>query len=175
MESFLQNHTRRGCGKATLSRNALAFCCRLYEGQKPCDSGSASGCTDSYVRIFDCSLIGAELSPQEAESGGPPELIFLHGGHLAAVSDFDWNPLQDSCQWVRKARGKRQNGPTTAGRRVAAGCTRRLTADSLREWTLRFQMVASAATDNALQIWQPVGKRRFGEEAQERASLRARR
>ncbi len=35
-------------------------------------------------------------SPEDAEDG-PPELLFIHGGHTSKVSDFAWNP-QDN--WV---------------------------------------------------------------------------
>lgn len=34
--------------------------------------------------------LGAEQSPEDAEDG-PPELLFLHGGHTSKVSDFSWN------------------------------------------------------------------------------------
>jgi len=33
---------------------------------------------------------GQEQSPEDAEDG-PPELLFLHGGHTSKVSDFSWN------------------------------------------------------------------------------------
>lgn len=33
---------------------------------------------------------GAEQSPEDSEDG-PPELLFLHGGHTSKVSDFSWN------------------------------------------------------------------------------------
>jgi WD40 repeat protein len=33
---------------------------------------------------------GAEQTPEDAEDG-PPELLFLHGGHTSKVSDFSWN------------------------------------------------------------------------------------
>ena len=33
---------------------------------------------------------------QDAEDG-PPELLFIHGGHTAKISDFSWNPNQP---WV---------------------------------------------------------------------------
>ena len=45
----------------------------------------------------DCSLlifvrqIGDEQSPEDAEDG-PPELLFIHGGHTSKISDFSWNP-----------------------------------------------------------------------------------
>jgi hypothetical protein len=35
-------------------------------------------------------------SPEDAEDG-PPELLFIHGGHTSKVSDFAWNPQDD---WV---------------------------------------------------------------------------
>jgi histone-binding protein RBBP4 len=31
-----------------------------------------------------------EQSPEDAEDG-PPELLFIHGGHCSKVSDFSWN------------------------------------------------------------------------------------
>ncbi len=41
--------------------------------------------------IWDVSRIGEQQSPQDAEDG-PPELLFIHGGHTAKVSDISWNP-----------------------------------------------------------------------------------
>lgn len=35
-------------------------------------------------------------TPEDAEDG-PPELLFIHGGHTAKISDFAWNG-QD--EWV---------------------------------------------------------------------------
>ena len=35
-------------------------------------------------------------TPEDAEDG-PPELLFIHGGHTSKVSDFAWNPTDD---WV---------------------------------------------------------------------------
>lgn len=31
-----------------------------------------------------------EQTPEDA-ADGPPELLFLHGGHTSKVSDFSWN------------------------------------------------------------------------------------
>jgi histone-binding protein RBBP4 len=50
--------------------------------------GSCSA--DRRVGIWDLSRIGMEQSPEDAEDG-PPELLFLHGGHTNKVSDFSWN------------------------------------------------------------------------------------
>ncbi|KAK2186759.1 hypothetical protein NP493_190g06006 [Ridgeia piscesae] len=40
--------------------------------------------------------IGEEQSADDAEDG-PPELLFIHGGHTAKISDFSWNPNEP---WV---------------------------------------------------------------------------
>ncbi|KAG9296065.1 hypothetical protein G9A89_011917 [Geosiphon pyriformis] len=70
---------------------------------------SASG--DRRVMVWDISQIGAEQTAEEAEDG-PPELLFVHGGHTNKVSEFSWNP---HIPWV----------------------------------------IASAAEDNIIQVWQP--------------------
>ena len=46
--------------------------------------------------MWDLSRIGAEQSPEDAEDG-PPELLFLHGGHTSKVSDFSWNTNYGWC------------------------------------------------------------------------------
>jgi len=51
--------------------------------------GSCSA--DRRVGLWDLSRIGQEQSPEDAEDG-PPELLFLHGGHTSKVSDFSWLP-----------------------------------------------------------------------------------
>ena len=48
-----------------------------------------------------CS-IGAEQTPEEKEQG-PPELLFIHGGHTESVSDVAWNP---HLPWVLASRVK---------------------------------------------------------------------
>jgi histone-binding protein RBBP4 len=50
--------------------------------------GSCSA--DRRVGLWDLSRIGQEQSVEDAEDG-PPELLFLHGGHTSKVSDFSWN------------------------------------------------------------------------------------
>jgi histone-binding protein RBBP4 len=50
--------------------------------------GSCSA--DRRVAIWDLSRTGQEQTEEDAEDG-PPELLFLHGGHTAKVSDFSWN------------------------------------------------------------------------------------
>ena len=56
----------------------------------------ASAGQDRKVMVWDLSRIGDEQSPEDDEDG-PPELLFIHGGHTAKVSDFDWNGNDD---WV---------------------------------------------------------------------------
>jgi histone-binding protein RBBP4 len=51
---------------------------------------------DRRVHIWDLSKIGEEQTPEDAEDG-PPELLFIHGGHTQKVSDFGWNMHDD---WV---------------------------------------------------------------------------
>eukprot|EP00127_Corallochytrium_limacisporum_P005227 Clim_evm44s201 gene=Clim_evmTU44s201 len=50
---------------------------------------SSSG-SDRRVHVWDLSKIGEEQTAEEAEDG-PPELLFVHGGHTAKVSDISWN------------------------------------------------------------------------------------
>jgi histone-binding protein RBBP4 len=54
------------------------------------ESVLASSSADRRVAIWDLSRIGMEQSEEDAEDG-PPELLFLHGGHTSKVSDFSWN------------------------------------------------------------------------------------
>ncbi|EDW26671.1 GL21279 [Drosophila persimilis] len=51
----------------------------------------ASSGTDRRLHVCDLSKIGEEQSSEDAEDG-PPELLFIHGGHTAKISDFSWNP-----------------------------------------------------------------------------------
>jgi len=51
----------------------------------------ASASSDRRVMLWDLSQIGHEQSGDDAEDG-PPELMFVHGGHTDKVTDFSWNP-----------------------------------------------------------------------------------
>ncbi|ANB13457.1 Hat2p [Sugiyamaella lignohabitans] len=51
----------------------------------------ASAGYDRRVNIWDLSLSEVELSSQELNEG-PPELLFIHGGHTNKISDFSWHP-----------------------------------------------------------------------------------
>ncbi|KAH8265480.1 hypothetical protein KR038_009011, partial [Drosophila bunnanda] len=50
----------------------------------------ASCGSDRRLHVWDLSKIGEKQNAQDAEDG-PPELLFIHGGHTAKVSDFSWN------------------------------------------------------------------------------------
>ena len=54
------------------------------------ESVLASCSSDRRVGIWDLSRIGMEQTPEDAEDG-PPELLFLHGGHTNKVSDVSFN------------------------------------------------------------------------------------
>jgi len=58
--------------------------------------GSCSA--DRRLNVWDMSKIGQEQSPEDAEDG-PPELLFIHGGHTSKVSDFSWNQHEDE-DWM---------------------------------------------------------------------------
>lgn len=58
----------------------------------------ASCSSDRRVNVWDLGRIGIEQSVEDAEDG-VPELLFVHGGHTAKVSDFHWNRNSDD-KWV---------------------------------------------------------------------------
>ncbi|GAB7351082.1 hypothetical protein MBLNU459_g1555t2 [Dothideomycetes sp. NU459] len=50
----------------------------------------ASSADDRRIIFWDISRAGMEQTPDDAEDG-PPEMLFMHGGHTSRVSDFSWN------------------------------------------------------------------------------------
>jgi histone-binding protein RBBP4 len=49
-----------------------------------------SGSYDRRVIFWDLSRAGEEQTPEDQEDG-PPELLFMHGGHTNHLADFSWN------------------------------------------------------------------------------------
>lgn len=58
---------------------------------------SPAACTA--IVLLSCVLVCPCLHTQtpEDQEDGPPELLFVHGGHTSKISDFTWNPNDD---WV---------------------------------------------------------------------------
>lgn len=52
----------------------------------------ASAGADRRINVWDISAIGLEQTPDDAEDG-PPELLFVHGGHTSRPSDIAWAPV----------------------------------------------------------------------------------
>ena len=50
----------------------------------------ASSSYDRRVHFWDLSRVGEEQTPED-RLDGPPELLFMHGGHTNRISDFSWN------------------------------------------------------------------------------------
>jgi histone-binding protein RBBP4 len=62
-----------------------------------CDVFAACS-SDRRVSVWDLSRLGASLSEEE-RAEGPPELLFVHGGHTDSVSDMAWNYSADE-NWM---------------------------------------------------------------------------
>jgi histone-binding protein RBBP4 len=68
-----------------------------WQSGSDCDGTILASCgADRRVNVWDLSRIGMEQDPEEAEDG-PPELLFVHGGHTAKLNDVSFN-LNDP--WV---------------------------------------------------------------------------
>ena len=50
----------------------------------------ASSSYDRRIMFWDLGKVGEEQAPEDSEDG-PPELLFMHGGHTNRISDFSWN------------------------------------------------------------------------------------
>lgn len=66
---------------------------RLRPGAAPCPHLKP---LNLCVQVWDFSRIGDEQAAEDSEDG-PPELMFIHGGHTSKISDFSWNCNDD---WV---------------------------------------------------------------------------
>jgi WD40 repeat protein len=56
----------------------------------------ASGGSDRRVCIYDIDRSDVSLDADDAKEG-PPELLFVHGGHTSSISDISWHPTD---KWV---------------------------------------------------------------------------
>lgn len=54
----------------------------------------ASGSGDRRTIMWDVSKIGLEQTPEDAEDG-PPEILFVHGGHTSKLTDLAWSPTNE--------------------------------------------------------------------------------
>eukprot|EP00826_Nyctotherus_ovalis_P040810 TRINITY_DN4050_c0_g1_i1.p1 TRINITY_DN4050_c0_g1~~TRINITY_DN4050_c0_g1_i1.p1 ORF type:complete len:292 (+),score=87.20 TRINITY_DN4050_c0_g1_i1:191-1066(+) len=54
----------------------------------------ASASQDRRVFVWDLSRLGKDQTTEEA-ADGPPELLFIHGGHTSKVTDISWNPREE--------------------------------------------------------------------------------
>ena len=54
----------------------------------------ASASQDRRVFVWDLTRLGSKQTPEEA-ADGPPELLFIHGGHTSKVTDISWNTNED--------------------------------------------------------------------------------
>jgi histone-binding protein RBBP4 len=54
------------------------------------ESVLASSGYDRRIMFWDLAKVGEEQTPEDSEDG-PPELLFMHGGHTNRISDFSWN------------------------------------------------------------------------------------
>jgi histone-binding protein RBBP4 len=50
--------------------------------------GSSS--KDRRINIWDISKCGMDMKAEDIQDG-PPELLFVHGGHKSYVDDFSWD------------------------------------------------------------------------------------
>lgn len=63
-----------------------------------CETILGSAAADRRLMIWDLSNIGADQSAEDAEDG-PPELSFVHGGHVQKIFDFSWNS-NPGAEWM---------------------------------------------------------------------------
>ena len=62
------------------------------------ESVIASSAGDRRLMLWDLNSIGGEQASEDAEDG-PPELLFVHGGHTSKVSDIGWN-MNKGAEWM---------------------------------------------------------------------------
>lgn len=50
----------------------------------------ASSSSDRRILVWDLARCGAAQTEEEKRDG-PPELVFIHGGHTSKIQDISWN------------------------------------------------------------------------------------
>ena len=68
---------------------------RVQIGWSPDNPTTLASCgADRRLNVWALHKIGDSQTDEEAEDG-PPELLFVHGGHTSKISDFAWNPSSE--------------------------------------------------------------------------------
>jgi WD40 repeat protein len=68
---------------------------RVQIGWSPDNPTTLASCgADRRLNVWALHKIGDAQTDEEAEDG-PPELLFVHGGHTSKISDFAWNPASE--------------------------------------------------------------------------------
>ena len=77
----------------------LSLCWPLWWEEHALDDNAHQTLATQHPFLSDLAhgVLPALLQTPEDAEDGPPELLFIHGGHTSKVSDFAWNPTDD---WV---------------------------------------------------------------------------
>ena len=68
---------------------------RVQIGWAPDNPTILASCgADRRLNVWGLHRIG-DAQPEEDAEDGPPELLFVHGGHTSKISDFAWSPSSE--------------------------------------------------------------------------------
>ena len=83
------------CGAPARARGPDTEKARVQIGWCPDNPTVLASCgADRRLNVWALHKIGDAQTAEEAEDG-PPELLFVHGGHTSKISDFAWNPCAE--------------------------------------------------------------------------------